>query len=310
LGEITNTTAIFTPAPRHTFSKKRSTCGGQPAHAEYRSDILKQMLNREMAYMPRVGYLTSQAHVEAWMRSKLNDWLVEVHDKFGFKSLTLHATINIIDRYLSVAQVRQSELQLMGATAMFIAAKFEENPEEVDPPTLEELVHICDNAFVATQITTMECKILMALDFQLTCPTAAHFLSHFLEAQQAMCPDVEDYSSATQVASYVLELALLESNMMQYTPSFLAGAALLMARRACAPLHVDACPWPTCLADLSGQAEETLETCATELQQLLIAAPSSTLQSVPKKYRHLDLTRAAPRPQSQHRAVRSRRGGA
>ena len=39
---------------------------------------------------------------------------------------TLYLTVNILDRFLSVKQVRRSKLQLVGVAALSIAAKYEE----------------------------------------------------------------------------------------------------------------------------------------------------------------------------------------
>ena len=60
------------------------------------------------------------------MRTTLIDWLLQVHLRYHMLPETLWIAINIVDRFLSVRVVSLIKLQLVGVTAMFIAAKYEE----------------------------------------------------------------------------------------------------------------------------------------------------------------------------------------
>lgn len=51
---------------------------------------------------------------------------MQVHLKFELMPETLFLTINLIDRYLCQQQVPRRLLQLVGVTAMLVAAKYEE----------------------------------------------------------------------------------------------------------------------------------------------------------------------------------------
>ena len=79
---------------------------------------------------PQYGYMERQKDINQRMRSILVDWLVEVHHKFKLETITLWLCINIMDRYLELEEVKRSELQLVGVTALLIACKF----EEIYPP--------------------------------------------------------------------------------------------------------------------------------------------------------------------------------
>lgn len=70
--------------------------------------------------------MDSQTEINTKMRAILADWLIEVHDRFELMPETLYLAFYIIDRYLSVETVLRRELQLVGATAMLIACKYEE----------------------------------------------------------------------------------------------------------------------------------------------------------------------------------------
>lgn len=77
------------------------------------------------------------------MRQVLIDWLIDVHRKFKMKAETLFICSNIIDRYLELHLVSRNNLQLLGISAMNIAAKY----EEIYPPEMKDFVMICDGAY-------------------------------------------------------------------------------------------------------------------------------------------------------------------
>lgn len=60
------------------------------------------------------------------MRTTLIDWLLQVHMRYHMLPETLWIAINIVDRFLSNRVVSLIKFQLVGVTAMFVAAKYEE----------------------------------------------------------------------------------------------------------------------------------------------------------------------------------------
>lgn len=60
------------------------------------------------------------------MRTILLDWIVDIHLKFKMFPQTLFIITAIIDKYLSIRNVKKEELQLVGAASILIAAKYEE----------------------------------------------------------------------------------------------------------------------------------------------------------------------------------------
>src|SRR5690606_26512053 len=93
----------------------------------------------------------------------------------------LFLCVHILDRYLQMTQVPRAKLQLVGVTALLIACKY----EEIYPPELRDCVYITDAAYTKEEILEMERNILADLDFQLTVPTAYHFLTRYLELLNA-----------------------------------------------------------------------------------------------------------------------------
>ena len=110
--------------------------------AEYAEDIFKHMEELESTVMPNPRYMGFQTEIE-WclrssitvshmlirnrtMRTTLIDWLLQVHLRYHMLPETLWIAVNLVDRFLSVRVVSLVKLQLVGVTAMFIAAKYEE----------------------------------------------------------------------------------------------------------------------------------------------------------------------------------------
>ena len=51
------------------------------------------------------------------------DWLVEVTTKWRLVPETLYVTVQLVDRYLEVATIARSRLQLLGVASLLIASK-------------------------------------------------------------------------------------------------------------------------------------------------------------------------------------------
>lgn len=86
------------------------------------------------------------------MRAILVDWIIEVHLKFKLLPETLFITVSLIDRYLEQVQIKRTNLQLVGVTAMLIASKY----EEIYAPEVKDFVYITDNAYTKDEILQME----------------------------------------------------------------------------------------------------------------------------------------------------------
>lgn len=67
------------------------------------------------------------------MRALLVDWMVEVQESFELNHETLYLAVKLVDLYLTKSSKKlpekehltKEELQLLGASALFIASKFD-----------------------------------------------------------------------------------------------------------------------------------------------------------------------------------------
>lgn len=130
------------------------------------------------AHLTDVTYMERQPEINTRMREILIDWLIDVHQRFKLVPETLFITVNIVDRYLAKRFVEREKLQLLGTTAMLIACKY----QEIYPPSLADLVFMCNNAYIAREVLEMECTVLSVLEYDMTFPTSLSFLETYLEA--------------------------------------------------------------------------------------------------------------------------------
>merc|ERR1719270_3237644 len=150
--------------------------------AVYVNDIFAYLRELESKYPIQPGYLSGQKGIVPKMRAVLTDWMVEVHQQFTLLQETLFLSIAILDRYmqLQAETVARRKLQLVGVTAMFIAAKY----EEMYAPEIGDFVYITDNAYSQSQIREMEMDVLQVLRFDLGRPLPLHFLRRNSKAGQ------------------------------------------------------------------------------------------------------------------------------
>ena len=187
--------------------------------ASYSAQIFDYLYNAEELTMPNPNYMDKQTHLDWRMRGILVDWMIEVHAKFRLLPETLFLAVNIADRFLSLRIVDIDKLQLVGTTAMFIAAKF----EEVVAPSIQNFIYVVDGGYSEDDILKAERYILKVLDFDLSYPNPMNFLRRNSKA------DDYDIQSRT-VAKYLLEISLVDHTLLRFPPSQVAAAATFLAR--------------------------------------------------------------------------------
>ncbi|RYP21813.1 hypothetical protein DL765_002038 [Monosporascus sp. GIB2] len=211
--------------------------------AEYATEIFEYLRDLEVNSIPNPQYMSHQDDLEWKTRGILIDWLIEVHTRFHLLPETLFLAINIIDRFLSEKVVQLDRLQLVGITAMFIAAKY----EEVLSPHVSNFKHVADDGFSEAEILSAERFILSTLNYDLSYPNPMNFLRRISKA------DNYDIQSRT-IGKYLMEISLLDHRFMAYRPSHVAAAAMYLAR-----LILDRGEWDPTLSYYAGYTEEEIE---------------------------------------------------
>ena len=187
--------------------------------AEYGDEIFTYMREMEIKMLPNAHYMDNQHEIQWSMRSVLMDWLVQVHHRFNLLPETLFLCVNYIDRFLSCKVVSLGKLQLVGATAIFIAAKY----EEINCPSVQEIVYMVDNGYSIDEILKAERFMLTMLQFELGFPGPMSFLRRISKA--------DDYDLETRtLAKYFLEVTIMDERFIGSPPSFTAAASHCLAR--------------------------------------------------------------------------------
>lgn len=187
--------------------------------AEYVVEIFEHLKELEVQTLPNPDYMEHQEEIDWKMRGILVDWLIEVHARFRLLPETLFLAVNIVDRFLSAEVVALSRLQLVGATAMFIASKY----EEVLSPHVANFSQLADEAFSDKEILDAERHVLATLNYDISYPNPMNFLRRISKA------DNYDVHTRT-IGKYLLEISLVDHRFMAYRQSHVAAAAMYMAR--------------------------------------------------------------------------------
>ncbi|KAI1075866.1 cyclin-like protein [Whalleya microplaca] len=187
--------------------------------AEYGEEIFQYMKEMESALLPNPHYMDLQTEIQWSMRAILMDWVIQVHTRFGLLPETLFLTVNFIDRFLTCKVVSLGKLQLVGATAIFVAAKY----EEINCPSVQEIVYMVDSGYTVDEILKAERFMLSMLNFELGWPGPMSFMRRISKA--------DDYDIEIRtVAKYFLEVTIMDERFVASPPSYIAAGAQCLSR--------------------------------------------------------------------------------
>ncbi|GAA5883083.1 hypothetical protein JCM3774_000573 [Rhodotorula dairenensis] len=189
--------------------------------AEYSEDVFKYMGELEESSMPNPRYMDHQSEIEWSMRTTLIDWLLQVHARYHMLPETLWIAINIIDRFLSNRVVSLLKFQLVGVTAMFVAAKY----EEIMAPSVDEFVYMTEGGYSREEILKGERIILQSLEFNIS-----SYCSPYSWVRRISKADDYDIQTRT-LSKFLMEVTLLDHRFLRAKPSMIAAIGMYLARR-------------------------------------------------------------------------------
>ncbi|CAL4929722.1 unnamed protein product [Urochloa decumbens] len=260
--------------------KRQDAGGAQAAVAPYVGDIDRYLRSLEVEPLRRPSpdyFQKIQKHISPKMRAVLVDWLVEVADEFKLKAETLCLAVSYVDRFLTVNVVTRDKLQLLGVTALLIAAKYEEI--ESSKMKVNKYTDITDHTYTKQQVVKMEADLLKSLNFEIGGPTVTAFLRRFI----ASCRGGNRTSSEKLVSmcSYLAELSLLDYDCVSYLPSVVAAACLFVARFTIRPkTH----PWNLTLQHNTGYKVFDLQKSIFIIHELQLSIRCPDQKAIREKY--------------------------
>lgn len=187
--------------------------------ADYAPEIFFYLRTLEKKFAPDPDYMHLQPELKWSYRATLIDWVVQVHYRFQLLPETLFLTVNIIDRFLSKKTVTLNKFQLVGAAALYIASKY----EEINCPTLREILYMLENAYTGDEILKAECYMIDTLEFEFGWPGPMSFLRRISKA------DNYEYDIRT-LAKYLLETTIMDPRLVAAPPSWLAAGSYYLSR--------------------------------------------------------------------------------
>lgn len=174
----------------------------------------------QMEVMPGSSYMDGQNEISWGMRQTLVDWLLQVHLRYHMMPETLWIAVNIVDRFLTKRVVSLVKLQLVGVTAMFIAAKY----EEILAPSVEEFVIMTENGYTKEEILKGERIMLQTLEFRIS-----HYCSPYSWMRRISKADDYDIQTRT-LSKFLTEVTLLDYRFLGAKPSLIAAIGMYCAR--------------------------------------------------------------------------------
>ena len=111
--------------PQTVIDFDKSQINDLASEPHYAHDVFDYFREKELE-VKITKYLESQTELSKPMRAVLVDWMVEVQESFELNHETLYLAVKLVDHYLSSAKkVSKNKFQLLGATSLLIAAKFD-----------------------------------------------------------------------------------------------------------------------------------------------------------------------------------------
>jgi hypothetical protein len=186
----------------------------------------QELFQGESNYHIQHNYLAKH---EVRNRMILIDWLMELCEQSQFQRQTFYLAVNYVDRFLAAPnkriQTNESNLQLVGACCVYLAAKV----QEVDPQDIPYYVDQSKNSYTNEDMIYMEREILAVLQWNLTPSTCYSWLMclySFMNRNLTMHSPLFISDKMLQQTMVLLDKITMHSLFFNYLPSQLVVGAL------------------------------------------------------------------------------------
>jgi len=261
-------------------SKSPKKVEGNPQLVEeYRIETRKYLEQRELLPELQVSdkYLEGQTKVLPVMRAIVVDWMAGVVLQLSLHPETFQLAVACLDRFLQaeVNNVGKEKLQLTGATALLIAAKY----EETYPPEVAEICYLSGGGVLETALRETEVWMLNCLGFNLGLPLPQQFLRWARFAEPTLVK--KDVYCLSQ---YLTELSLVDYNLAGVRASVRAAAAVALATKLLVHLSAEGC-LESKISTATGHSLVELTPVLQQMSRLVMVAPTNrTLLTAFRKF--------------------------
>jgi len=204
----------------------------------------------ERNLLPNKDYFEKiQTEVKPWMRQEMFLKLIQMDIDAKRKDLRnsdrcLWQAFFLVDRYLSLIDVRRKELLIIGSAAYIIACKLYDesrNGKWVD------ISRICSNR----KLADMERRIVIALDWEFTLPNCYDYLERFTRVAIYPIRETGFRTRIKWLALYAMERVNLGSYVLNFTPRCIAAACMWIALTCSSRKY----RWSGCMISATGYEE-------------------------------------------------------
>jgi hypothetical protein len=207
------------------------------------------------------------------MRAILFDWMLQVQERFNLEHDTLHLAYCMVDRCLRQMNIQKEKLQLLGATCLFIATKY----EEVCIPHVNDFVYLAASSFTKRDIMVMERKIFQTVNFNMGFAYPINFLKIYLSAVQH-----DDLMHTT--SKLFLDLFMSFYDLAHKLPSIMAQVSLYLS------YFVAGTNLPAEIYPLMGIQEiELKKECSDFVDPVITFSTTPKETSLHRKYKRLNI---------------------
>jgi len=251
---------------------------------QYEDEVLSYMLDVECRYLVCHTYIANHPSVNQHSRAILVDWLIQVVSYLELDWSTLHQSVSVVDRVLSLRCVPIHRVQLLALAALLVVSKLEEKT----PPEVQSLLELSLNYYSRPDLLTLEKEVLCNLNFELVQADPSIFLRYFL---YLTCNSHDQL--IIEASGFLLELVLVEIWPMGTRASVLGaaalyGALLVMKDRLAATAVI------TLMPDYFRLSQEVLVGTTIKMLETLVNRYNSPYQGAQVKYasrsRHCSVT--------------------
>ncbi|XP_073998479.1 G1/S-specific cyclin-D3-like [Rhodnius prolixus] len=257
--------------------------------------VLKNLLKTEEIYTTNSSYFQNvQTEITPEMRKIVAEWMLEVCEEERCQDEVFPLAMNIMDRYLSLVNVKKTHLQMLGTVCLLLATKL----RQPNPLMSMLLSSYTDYSAPVEDIPGWELMVACRLKWDLAAVTPIDFVGHILHRLPL---DSELRAMVTRHAHTFISLAARESKFCMFTPSIIAGASVASALNGIRWSSRGG--WPLSrlmdmLSRLLFVEKEYLCTCLGQLEEMLSDSLSQAAQALQQQQEMEDESQPEFKPQT------------
>ncbi|KAM4705049.1 G1/S-specific cyclin-E1-like [Rhinophrynus dorsalis] len=190
-------------------------------------DVWNILVMKDEVYQKERTAFVRGHHQDFNARAIVLDWLMQVSKFFKLRRETFYLASDYFDRYMAKKSgFVDKNVQLIGITALFIAAKM----EELTYPSLKSISDITGNSCTETEILDMEAEILKTLEWHMGPMTSASWVNIFLQVDY-FADSSEFLLRQFPLKKYakimkLLDLCTVDAGCLEYSYRVLAASAI------------------------------------------------------------------------------------